>query len=164
MKKDFSFIEKIGIKCSLVILLILLGPDIFEIFKLIFFGTSQVLQCKNMWFDFSIGIFLIFIMTIPLKYFEERIAVINFGISLVINSFRNFIGYPLSLMLIVLFEFIGVYFFWLAYKTHKQKIKVCVGIDKKKIFIVLFLFLLLPLLIWLIAMIQNRVQYSLIIR
>jgi hypothetical protein len=164
MKKDFSFIDKIGIKYSLVILLILLGPDIFKIFKLIFFSTFQVLLYKNMWLDFSVGMFLIFIATLPLKYSEEKIGIISFGVALLFNSLQNFIGAKISLALVVLFELVGAYFFWLTYKTYKQKGAEYNCVSRKRITFILLFLLLPPLLIWMFAIIQSRAQHSLILR
>lgn len=152
MKKTNSFIEQFSFKYIVAICLFIIVPEIYNLIKLILAKSFYSPRYANMWFDFSIGLILILMVALKLKYREEKIAVISFGVALISKSLQNIIGYQVSLSLVSAFEIIGIYFFRLTYKIYKQKLLKPINLWSKaasiKLLIYLIILLLPAILFW----------------
>lgn len=158
LKQDLSFVEKYPLKYILVVCLFLVFMDIFSFIK-IFFLKQSINFIP--WFPFVLGLNLILMAIISVKYQIEKMAVIVFGTALILDSFIKSSNYRLFiLILIILLELIGTYCFWLAskiYNKHRQEL------DKeererilKRLSVAIIIILFPVLFFWLLRIIASR--------
>ena len=123
MKNNFSFIEKYSFKSVLYVCLAIVFMDVLHMVKTIF-----IKQDTNIipWFPFAMGVILISMAVINIKYTMEKIGIAAFGIALILNPFIKSCNYQVAIfILIISIDIIGVYCFWLANKAYnKQKKKI----------------------------------------
>jgi len=163
VKKQFSFLEKFKFIYILGFYTLLIFSDLVKFLKTIFIKSQDIIKYGDFWLYVNIGLILIFMGIISIKNNNEKIAVSTLGVALILNPLGKYIDYQISLVLIIFLELGSLYFFWLASKIYNNKFKGHGGINKMKIFIILIVLLIPPILIWLFAFIQSRAQYSLIL-
>lgn len=112
-KNKFSFVERYPFKYILSVCLFLVFLDTLDLLKPIF--VNQKIG-SNSWFSLSIGIILIFMGIIKIKYKFEKLGIIILGIGFILSYFKKTLEYQAWIFFIILLNLIGLYCFWLVNK------------------------------------------------
>lgn len=156
MKNNFSFLEKYPFKYVLSFCLFAVFMDFYRFVRIFF--LKQSIHITIPWFYFGMGLFLILMATINIKYKMEKIAVIAFGIAFILNSFLKIPEYQaIFSVLILLLDIGGAYCFWLANKVCIVRSNDKENVNKNKIIILLLLLILIPaIFLWLIGIATKK--------
>ncbi len=113
-KNKFSFVERYHFKYILSVCLFLVFLDTLDLLKPIF--VNQKIG-SSPWFSFSIGMILIFMGIIKIKYKLEKLGIVILGIGFILSAFKKPLDYQAWIFIIViLLDLIGLYCFWLVHK------------------------------------------------
>jgi len=117
-KPEFSIIKRFSLRNILLICILLLGLSVLNFFRFKF--AAHYFLDTSVWFPFSLGIILIFMVLTKLSYNLEKIGITFYGITLILESLSHLSGQRHLLFISIILQLPAIYSFFL-FKIKREQ-------------------------------------------